>query len=376
MKILLPILGLFVTCTLGSAEPKLDRTKLDSIATVTEEAIKRGDCPGAVVLVLHQNEVVYRKAFGQSHLHPDKKAMTVDAIFDMASLTKPIATGTAIMLLQEQGKLQLTDLVTKHWPEFGNNGKDKVTINHLLVHTSGLIADNPLADYQQGKEHALKKITELKLEQPAGTKFKYSDVGFITLGVIVEKITGQALDDFTRKQIFEPLKMNDTCYRPTKSERIVPTHTATGTKWELGTVHDPRARSIGGVAGHAGLFSTADDLAIYARVLLNQGKGLLKAETVKTMTEPFEVPGGCRSRSWDVATSFSSPRGTRFGKIAGFGHTGYTGTSLWIDRTHQVAIIVLTNRVHISDKVQVTTLRRAVADVVADAFGIPAQPKD
>jgi serine-type D-Ala-D-Ala carboxypeptidase len=350
-------------------------TAADRFAPIDEAvnaAIARGDCPGAVVLVVHKDEVVFRKAYGHRALQPTKVEMTVDAIFDMASLTKPVATATSVFVLVEQGKLKLSEKVATYWPEFAANGKDGVTLEHLMVHTSGLTADNALADYKQGKAEALKRVAGLKLEAESGTRFKYSDVGFITLGELVERVSGQPVNEFARKHVFEPLGMADTGYLPPQKlqARTAPTAQREG-KWLVGDVHDPRAAAMGGVAGHAGLFSTADDLAKYARMLLRggelDGRRVLKAETVKEMTTPVKVPTGLRSRGWDVDTSFSAPRGEVFPKEGGFGHTGYTGTSIWIDPGSRTAVIVLTNRVHISEKVQVTKLRREVATIVATA---------
>ncbi|WP_020474023.1 serine hydrolase domain-containing protein [Zavarzinella formosa] len=380
MTIRLLIVSMVFLASRGFAVEKLDLAKLDKIAEATEAAIKRGDCPGAVVLVLRANEVIYRKAFGNRRLHPEIAPMTIDGIFDMASLTKPVATGTAIMLLHERGKIAFDDKIIKYWPEFGANGKDKITVEQLLTHTSGLLADNAAADYKMGREEAMKRIAALKLDNPPGEKFKYSDVGFITLGILVEKIAGETLDAFTRKNVFEPLGMKDSGYVPAKElqARAVPTAKA-GDDWLQGKVHDPRADALGGVAGHAGLFSTADDMAIYAKMLLNggkhAGKQFLSEKSVKEMTEPLTVPGGARSRAWDVDTSYSSPRGDLFGKRDGFGHTGFTGTSLWVDRPSDTAVIILTNRVHISEKVQVTGLRRQIATIVAEVVGKMPAPK-
>ena len=364
----------------AKAAEKLDAAKLDRIADAVQAAVKKGDCPGAVVLVFHGDEVVYRTVFGNGQLSPGPKPMAVDGVFDMASLTKPVATATAIMLLHERGKIAFADPVAKHWPEFAANGKEKVTVEQLLVHTSGLLADNAVADYRMGKAEALKRIAALKLEQPPGEKFKYSDVGFITLGVVVEKITGESLDAFTSKNIFEPLGMKDSGFLPSKElqARAVPT-AKVGDEWLQGRVHDPRASALGGVAGHAGLFSTADDMAIYAKMLLNggkhAGKPFLSEKSVAAMTEPLTVPGGARSRGWDVDTAYSAPRGTLFGKRDGFGHTGFTGTSLWVDRPSQTAVIILASRLQISEKAQVTALRRQIADIVAEAVGKTPAPK-
>lgn len=350
----------------------IDRERLKNIDAAAEAAIKRGDCPGAVVLVVHNDEVVFRKAYGQRSLQPEKSPMTVDTIFDMASLTKPIATATSAMVLIEQGKLRLSEKVSTYWPEFAANKKAEVTVEHLLVHTSGLTADNATADYKDGKAEALKKIAALSLEAEPGTRFRYSDVGFIVLGHLIERLSGKSLDEFARTHVFEPLAMKDSGYKPKAElkDRIAPTAQRDG-KWIVGDVHDPRSHAMGGVAGHAGLFSSADDLAHYARMILNSGeldgKRVLSPLGVRLMTTPVPVPGGLRSRGWDVDTSFSAPRGELFPRGDGFGHTGFTGTSIWFDPASKTAVIVLANRVHISERVQVTALRREVANIVAGA---------
>jgi CubicO group peptidase (beta-lactamase class C family) len=349
-----------------------DRERFNPIDAAVEAAIKRGDCPGAVVLVVHNDEVVFRKAYGQRAMQPEKLPMAVDTVFDLASLTKPIATATSIFVLVEQGKIKLSEKVATYWPEFGSNKKDGVTVEHLLLHTSGLLADNPLSDFKDGKAASIKKIAALPLEAEPGKRFKYSDVGYIVLGELVERVGGKPLDKFATANIFEPLGMKDTRFKPEAASKdsIAPTGKRDG-RWLVGEVHDPRSAAMGGVAGHAGLFSTADDLARFARMLLHggelDGKRVLREETVRLMTEPVSVPGGKRSRGWDVDTAYSAPRGDVFPKGEGFGHTGFTGTSIWIDPPSKTAVIVLTNRVHVSEKAQVTTLRREVAGIAARA---------
>jgi serine-type D-Ala-D-Ala carboxypeptidase len=375
---------LCVLCVLcgESQAADVDAAKLAEIDIAVEAAVKRGDCPGAVVVVVHDDKVAYRKAFGKRAVKPDEAAMTPDTVFDMASLTKPVATGTSVMLLIQQGKLKPSDLVSKHWPKFAAGGKEKVTVEHLLLHTSGLTADNAVADYADGKAKAFEKIAALKLEAPAGTRFKYSDVGFIVLGELVERLGGMPVDQFAKKHVFEPLKMTDTTFTPPEAlkKRIAPTGPRAG-KIILGEVHDPRSFAMGGVAGHAGLFSTADDLARYCRMLLRDGEldgvRILDAKTVKLFTEPHAVPvetkgaesKGARSYGWDVDTSYSAPRGELFKKGEGYGHTGFTGTSVWLDPDTKTAVIVLTNRVHPNDKGNVTRLRREVGTIVAAAVG-------
>jgi uncharacterized protein YbbC (DUF1343 family)/CubicO group peptidase (beta-lactamase class C family) len=351
----------------------IDRDRLNRIDDAAAAAIKRGDCPGAVVLVVHGDDVAFRKAYGNRSLHPAKVPMTADTVFDMASLTKPVATATSAFVLIEQGKLRLSEKVATYWPEFAANGKAEVTVEHLLTHTSGLTADNSLADYKDGKAGALKRVAALPLEAEPGTRFKYSDVGFIVLGELIERVGGKPLDAFARTNVFEPLGMADAGFRPADQlkSRTAPTGQRDG-KWLVGEVHDPRSAAIGGVAGHAGLFATADDLGRYARMLLRggelDGKGVLSPLGVRLMTTPVPVPGGKRSRGWDVDTSYSAPRGELLPKGEGLGHTGFTGTSIWIDPPSRTAVIVLTNRVHISEKVQVTALRKEVANIVAGAL--------
>ncbi|HEX3150691.1 MAG TPA: exo-beta-N-acetylmuramidase NamZ domain-containing protein [Gemmataceae bacterium] len=351
----------------------IDRERLNRIDEAVAASIKRGDCPGAVVVVVHGDQFVYRKAFGNRALKPDKVAMTPDTVFDMASLTKPIATATSAFVLTEQGKLRLAEKVAFYWPDFAANGKGNVTVEHLMTHTSGLLADNAVADYKDGKADAMKRIAALPLEAEPGARFKYSDVGFIVLGELIERISGKPLDEIARVNVFEPLAMKDTGFHPSDAlkSRTAPTAERVG-RWLVGEVHDPRSATMGGVAGHAGLFSTADDLARYARMLLHggelDGKRVLSPLGVRLMTAPMPVPGGKRSRGWDVDTSYSAPRGELFPKGEGFGHTGFTGTSIWIDPPSGTAVIILTNRVHISEKVQVTGLRREVANIVAGAI--------
>ena len=367
MRLLALTVLLLSVAPLG-AQP-LDTARID---VAVEAAIAKKGCPGAVVAVVHADRVVYRKAFGRRAVAPAAEPMTADTIFDMASLTKPVTTATCVLLLVERGKLSVTDPVAKHWPEFAANGKAGVTVEQCLLHTSGLIADNALADYADGPAAALTAIANLKLEAPAGTRFRYSDVGFIVLGHLVERLSQLPLHEFARVNVYGPLKMADTSHTPKPLERIAPTGLRDG-KVIRGVVHDPRSLAFAGNTGHAGLFSTADDLTRFARMLLNGGEldgvRVLKPETVKLLTEPRPVPpAGLRSRGWDVDTAFSAPRGDGFRKGDGYGHTGFTGTSIWIDPGSKTAVIILTNRVHPDDKGNVTELRKQVATIVASAF--------
>ena len=351
--------------------------ELNDIDAAVRAAVERKELPGAVVVVLHRGVVVHRKAYGNKALLPRPVPMDLDALFDLASLTKPIATATALMLLIEAGKLDVKDRLSKHLPAFRRQETEDITLEHLLVHTSGFIADNPLADYQQGPQIAWEKLFALKPAAPVGTRFTYSDVNYLLLGKVVEQISGMTLHDFTRTHVFRPLGMNETGFLPANElrRRAAPTQEREG-RWMLGEVHDPRSYLLGGVAGHAGLFSTAGDLTIYAKMLLARGrhgsKTFLKESTVDFMTASREVPGkaapGLRTYGWDMATSFSSNRGEVFPKGKSFGHTGFTGTSLWIDPTSQTAVIFLSNRVHPDGKGNVTKLRGQVATIAGRAL--------
>ena len=352
---------------------------MEGIETEVNQAIQRHELPGAVVLIVSKQNEIYRRSFGSRSLEPKQEKMTADTIFDLASLTKPVATATSIFILREQKKLNLDDPVAKYWPEFGQNGKDKVTIEQCLLHISGLINDNPVADYDDGKVKALERIAALKLEAEPGKRFRYSDVGFIVLGEIVERVSGQPLDQFAQTNIFEPLGMKDTRFwkigdrvPPAVLARTAPT-TKEKDSWLVGQVHDPRARRLGGVAGDAGLFSTADDLAIFCNMILNGGEyaghRILLKESVEKMTEPCPVPGGQRSRGWDMDTAYSKNRGEFFPKGKSFGHTGFTGTSLWLDPATQTVVIFLSNRVHPNEKGNVTKLRATVSSLAAQAVG-------
>jgi serine-type D-Ala-D-Ala carboxypeptidase len=378
MTPLLRVLALPPLVLLAAAAPaETGDARLADIDSAVDAAIERKELPGAVVVVLHKGNVVHRKAYGHKALLPDPIPMDLLALFDLASLTKPIATATALMLLVEMGKLDVKDRLSKHLPAFRRKETEDITLEQLLIHTSGFIADNALADYQQGPKIAWEKLRALNPINPPGTRFVYSDVNYLLLGKIVEEVSGMPLDQFTHRRVFEPLGTKETGFLPSPElkRRAAPTQEREG-RWMIGEVHDPRAHLLGGVAGHAGLFSTADDLTIYARMLLGRGqhggKTFLKQTTIDFMTAPREVPGkgapGLRTYGWDMATGFSINRGEVFPKGKSFGHTGFTGTSLWADPTSQTAVIFLSNRVHPNGKGNVTKLRGQVATIAARAL--------
>jgi len=333
-----------------------------------DDAIEAGDIPGAVLLLGDSSGVTYRKAFGHRRLRPTRQAMTVDTIFDVASLTKALATGPAIVKLIEQGKLALEDPVSKHLPSFGAAGKKSVTVAQLLLHTSGLQPVNDADDYADGRDAAFAVIDNLQLEHEPGRRFDYSDLGYITLGRLVEKVSGLPLDAFVHEQIYKPLGMNHTRFNPPAEwrDRIAPT-TVTG------RVHDPRAAALGGIAGHAGVFTTADDIARFCRMLLHEGEldgtRIFSELTVDWMTEsrPLEDGDVSRALGFDVDSPYSSARGRRFSPGTTFGHTGFTGVMFWVDPQRDAFVVLLTNRLH-TGRESTVDLYREVSTFAAKAM--------
>lgn len=362
--------------------------RLAQMDAVIAAEIGEKHLPGAVVLVGRKGRVVWRKSYGSRAVEPVQEAMTTDTIFDLASLTKVVATATSIMILVERGKVRLSDPVSVYIPELKGEGKERITIEQLLTHVSGYAPDFDLRERWTGYDEAIKRLTKERLRNPPGTRFTYSDLGFITLGEVVARAGGLPLDQFAQKNIFGPLRMTNTGFRPsaTSKARIAPTEKrraqlnylgdtsanvgAEGEVWLRGEVHDPTSYRMNGVAGHAGLFSTADDLAIYCQMILNHGsyKGvrILAPLTVAEMTRPRVVSsgGGTRGLGWDINTSFSTNRGDLF-PLGSFGHTGFTGTSLWIDPASDMFVIFLSNRVHPNGEGDVGPLRGRVASIVA-----------
>jgi CubicO group peptidase (beta-lactamase class C family) len=348
---------------------------LHAIEPLVLEAIDEGKMPGAVICIGHQKKIVYLKAFGNRQVGDAPQVMTIDTVFDIASLTKPVATATSLMKMVEDGQIQLASKVVDVAPEFSPHGKDKITIQDLLVHQSGLIPDNPISDYVDGPDLAWKRICDLKLIATVGKEFKYSDVNFIVLAKVIEKVSGQNVHEFSHEQIFAPLGMNETGYNPAEDlkQRSAPTEKRDG-QWMRGVVHDPRAFELSGIAGHAGLFSTAKDLAVYAQMMLGNGEfkrgnesiRVLSPQTVKMMTSDYPVSSGIRGLGWDKQSPFSSNRGDRLSPSA-FGHGGFTGTVLWIDPELDLFFIFLSNRVHPNGKGNVNPLAGQILNIVADS---------
>lgn len=363
----------------GGAARSVSPVRLGAVDAIIQQSIADHNIPGAVLEVGHDGKVIYRKAYGERSLEPRREAMTVDTIFDMASLTKVIATTTAVMQLIELGKIRLNDPMSKYIPEFGQNGKEDITIRQLLTHYSGLAPDIDLTPAFDSKESAYRLACAETPTQAPGSGFIYSDTNFIMLGWLVEKLSGETLDVYTAKHIFQPLKMTHTRFLPPAAwkPRIAPTEYDESQHMLRGVVHDPRSRRMGGVAGHAGLFSTADDLARFAQVLLNGGDGVLSSLAVKKMTEPETPPSApvLRGFGWDIDSPFSSNRGD-FLPVGSFGHTGFTGTSIWIDPTTKSYIILLTNSVHPRGNGNAIGLRVKVATEIAAALPLTVTEKE
>jgi uncharacterized protein YbbC (DUF1343 family)/CubicO group peptidase (beta-lactamase class C family) len=356
-----------------------DPVRLGAVDSIIEQAVADGNIPGAVLVVGHDGRVIYRKAYGERSLEPRRETMTTDTIFDLASLTKVIATTTSVMQLAEQGKIRFNDPVSKYLPEFAQNGKQDITIRQLLTHYSGLAPDLDLTTPWEGKQTAYQLAFVEPPETTPGSGFVYSDINFIMLGALVERVSGETLDAYTEKHIFAPLKMTHTRYLPPASWRgkIAPTQYDENEHMLRGVVHDPTARRMGGVAGHAGLFSTVDDLAKFAQTLLHGGDGILSSVMVEKMTQPEQPPQApvLRGFGWDIDSPFSSNRGDLF-PVGSFGHTGFTGTSIWIDPTTETYVILLTNAVHPRGKGNAITLRVKVATEIAAALNLTVSEKD
>jgi uncharacterized protein YbbC (DUF1343 family) len=346
---------------------------------VINEAIAQGRLPGAVLVVGHNGQIVYEKAYGKRALVPQVEAMTLDTMFDCASLTKVVATTSSLMKLFEQGKFRLNDKVTDYIPEF-QGGKSAITIRNLMTHFSGLQPDVPLKNPWTGYETG---IHLAEVDPPAGlpgARYVYSDINFIMMGEIVHRLSGQMLSDYARQNVFLPLGMKETMFQPPASlvPRIAPTERLAGGAPLRGVVHDPTARNMGGVAGHAGLFSTAADLARFAQMLLNGGEldgvRFVSPLTIEKFTEPQSPPDQpiLRGLGWDIDSPHSGNRGELF-PIGSFGHTGFTGTSIWIDPSTKSYVILLANSVHPTLRPAITPLRGKVATIAAAAFGVGVQ---
>lgn len=362
--------------TLQPADAKtvgMDPKRLALLDGIVQNAIEKEEIPGAVVLVARKGKIVYRKSFGIRSADPVEQQLTIDSVFDLASLTKVVATATSIMILVEEGKLSLSDKVSDHIPDFGKRRKKDITVQQLLTHFSGLRPDVDLDVPWTGYQKAIQLACSERPVAKPGERFIYSDINYFVLGELVQRISGMGLETFARERIFKPLGMIDTGYLPGDElkDRLVPTEKRDEV-WLRGSVHDPTASRMGGVAGHAGLFATADDIAIWAQMILNRGafngSRILSPLGVLKMTTP-QSPAGThdwRGIGWDIETRFSTARGDVF-PLGSFGHTGFTGTSLWIDPFTETIAILFTSRLYPNGEGNVVPLRARVASVIAAA---------
>lgn len=364
--------------------------KLKAIDREIAAAIDRGDIPGAVLRIESKGEV-HEKAYGKRLVEPGSEAMTADTVFDLASLTKVMATTPAILKLLEEGRLSLDDPVAKWIPEFLSGGvraeaaepkpevkeRGGVTVLQLLTHCSGLPPGLFLSEADfWGHDEGVRRAATVGLLEKPGTRFRYSDVNFILLGEIVRRVSGERLDAYVEKRIFAPLGMDETGFRPRPERvgRIAPTTVIPGYGLLRGEVHDPTARRMEGIAGHAGLFGTAKDVAAFVRLFLNgkapDGITVLAPETLAKATTNHlpDALGIGRGLGWDLSSSFASQRGEKF-PLVGYGHTGWTGTSIWVDPASETFVILLANRNHPSEKGRIKPLRIRVGTLAAEAVG-------
>jgi len=347
----------------------LDHMDWSPVDSAVRAQIAAGAMPGAVLVFGDAEHMWLRKAWGEQARVPRSEPMTVDTVFDLASLTKVLATTTAILQLAERGQLQLDLPVVHYWPDFAAHGKGDITVRQLLAHRSGLRVDLDLREEWTGRQAALRRVVQESPIAAPGTRTVYSDINFMVLGEIVERVSGQALATYVQRHIFKPLGMVDTGFRPSRSKRprIAPTEMLHG---ELlrGTVHDPTARRMGGVAGHAGLFGTAGDLARFAQAMLRKKNRVLARESIDAMGQPQTAdPADAsdpRGLGWQLLAPLVANRDD-LAPLGAVGHTGYTGTGLWIDFAQGRFVVLLSNRVHPDGHGNAQPLRRQILALLA-----------
>lgn len=341
------------------------------VREVVQKAVVKGKPQGAV-LWIESGERKTTLVEGQRAMVPVKEAMTEDTVFDAASLTKVVATLPCVMRLVQDEKIALEDEVRRFIP----GCRAGIRVRHLLTHTSGLRPGIPKEPAWSGYDTGIRRAMELEPEGPPDRFFRYSDINFILLGEIVRRVSGMPLNEFAAKTVFEPLKMESTRFLPPEDwrARIAPTEKDENGVMLRGVVHDPTSRKMGGVTGHAGLFTTAGDLAKYARMILNGGEGVLKAETVKLMTTPHTIATVFERRGlgWDIDTTFSRPRGKVF-PIGSFGHTGFTGTSLWIEPGSKTFVVFMSSRLHPDGGGSVRELYEEIGTAAAQGMSFAAR---
>ena len=351
LNILKSVFLLFVIST-SIIYCQVNEDSFPRVDEVVKNAIENKTFPGTVILVWKDGEKIFEKAFGHFTYETESPIVKTNTIYDLASVTKVVATTTAAMICYDRKLFSLEDKVVKYIPEFGANRKENITIKNLLLHNSGLPAWKKFYGRGLTSEDVIKEIYNSELEYKTGEKTLYSDLGIITLGKIIEKVTAKSLDKFCSDEIFIPLNMNSTVYNPDEKVKILCAPTEKDDYWRMktlqGEVHDETSAMLGGVAGHAGLFSTAEDISKLMAVLMNKGKlgdkEFIKQSTVELFTKRFSDES-TRALGWDTKSDSGSSAGKYFGKKS-FGHTGYTGTSIWADPERNLFVIFLTNRVH------------------------------
>jgi CubicO group peptidase (beta-lactamase class C family) len=351
-----------------------DTARVDALLA---DAISHNLIAGGVVLVGNRDRVLFERAYGRVSGVPEARALTVDTVFDLASLTKVLATTPSILKLAEEHRLSLLDPVVKWFPELAGRGKDAILILNLLTHTSGL-DDIPLSSANPIGS-AIEGAAAQKLKGEVGSRFKYADLNFILLAELTRRATGAGLDLYAKASFYRPLGMADTTFNPSDKERCSPT--LCDDRLYTGEVQDTLSRQLGGVAGHAGLFSTAQDLSRFCRMMLAggtlDGKRVLAQRTVDQMTAPYFSRGGevVRGLGWDIASPYSSPRGLGFSKVS-FGHTGYSGSSIWIDPISDTFVILLTARLDYKNVHEFNRFRGDLSTLAAQLFGVPLELRE
>ncbi len=339
------------------------------IDAAVQAAIEAGKLPGCVVVVGRHDEVLLERAYGSRALLPERTPMTSETVFDLASLTKPIATATSVMILVDRGKIDLDARASAYVPELAK--LPPFTVRQLLLHTSGLPAATPLSYWSTERAEVLRHIAALTLKALPGEKFNYSDVGFFVLQEIIQRVSGRELSAFAAEEVFAPLGMKETGFLPPPElrTRAAPTEERDG-GFMIGEVHDPRAFALGGVAGHAGVFSTARDLSRYARAMLGKAqldeRRLFGAKTFEQFVARHTTSKGGRALGWDIDSTFATHRSPLFSPRA-FGHGGYTGTAMWIDPERDLFVVFLSNRVHPDGKGAVNPLVAEITTLAVDA---------
>lgn len=348
----------------------------EEVVQFLQEEVAQNHIPGAVIQVQHENKTILEEAVGYRAIYEEEATMTLETQFDLASLTKVVATTTAFLYLLDQGEIRLEDKVIKFIPEFSAHEKSAITLRHLLTHTSGLQANLPLKNKAYHNKAVQKIICQLKLENPIGKKVVYSDVNFALLFLIAEKITQQPFEQFLQHHIFKPLNMINTGYNlDQKAYEFAKTEYAKHLKtYKNGIVHDENTERMGGISGHAGLFSNIEDLGKYAQMINEEGsfagKQILSPHSIHLSRQNFTPFDSLhRGIGWELNGLNAASAGDYFPKES-FGHTGFTGTSMWFDPTINLSVILLTNRVHFGRQSHILSLRPRLHNIIRKYFPI------